>query len=150
MRQGVLLAIGLIMLEVTNVLDKSKCPVCKNKLEAKPAICPSVKYYYSADLDMIDTFDSIPFTKYKQFAVPVRIFLAVVIVMQFFGFYDFLSEFLYFVVVFSILYLINIAFEKSKMSTVNIVERKYPQCELPMDIKVIKYEKCKIQIDVCE
>jgi len=99
---------------------------------------------------MADAFDSIPFTKYKQFAAPVRIFLAGVIAIQLFGLYDFPNELLYFVAVFSVMHLTSITFEKSKMSTVEIAERKCPQCKLPMYSKVIKCEKCKFQVDTDE
>jgi len=37
---GALLAIGLVILGIAAVLDKPKCPACKNKLDGKPSSCP--------------------------------------------------------------------------------------------------------------
>jgi len=99
---------------------------------------------------MADFFDSIPFPHYKKYATPVRIFIAIVVGIQFFGFYDLPDELLYPVAVLGIIHLTSIGFEKSRLSTVEIAERKCPQCKMPMYSKVIKCEKCKFQVDTDE
>ena len=99
---------------------------------------------------MADAFDSIPFTQYKKYATPVRIFIAIIVVIQFFGFYDFPAELLYPVAVLAVLHLTSIGFEKARLSTVEIAERKCRICGKPMYSKVIKCEKCKITIDTDE
>lgn len=99
---------------------------------------------------MADILDSIPFTQYKKYATPVRVFVAIIIGIQFFGVYDLPNEILYPAGVLGILHLTSIVYEKAKLSTVEIAERKCPKCNVPMYSKVIKCEKCKISIDTDE
>ena len=99
----------------------------------------------------MDDFDaSIPFARYKKIATPVRIVLAGIIGVQFFGIFQIPQEVLYPAAVLSIMHLISIGFEKSRLSTVEIAERKCPKCEKPMFSKLIKCEKCGIQLDTEE
>lgn len=64
-----------------------------------------------------------------------------------FGFYQFPTQVLYPVVVLAIGNLLSISIEKAKLSTVKIAERKYKICNKPTYGKIIKCEKCDIQID---
>ena len=57
------------------------------------------------------------------------------------------SEILYPTAVFSAFHLISISYERAKMSTVEIAERKCPQCNVPMYSKIIKCKKCGLQFD---
>jgi len=52
--------------------------------------------------------------------------------------------------VLGVLHLTSIGFEKARLSTVEIAERKCPKCDKSMYSKVIKCEKCKITIDTDE
>lgn len=95
----------------------------------------------------INYFQGLSFLKYKQVAGPVRILLSIIIGLQFFGIYQFPQQVLYIAAIFSITHLTSIAIEKAKLSTVEIGEKKCPSCNLPMYSKVIKCEKCKMQLD---
>lgn len=99
---------------------------------------------------MDDVFYGISFLKYKKFATPLRIILSAIIGIQFFGFYQFPPHVLYPAAILSITNLLSIAVEKAKLSTVEIAERKCPKCDIPMYSKMIKCEKCGIQLDTDE
>lgn len=60
---------------------------------------------------MTDILDALPFTQYKKYASPIRIFVAVVIGIQFFGFYELPNEVLYAAGIFGILHLTSIVYE---------------------------------------
>ena len=98
----------------------------------------------------MDSFDysfGISFLKHKKLVTPVRIFLSAIIGIQFFGIYQFPSQVLYPCAVLAIGNLLSIILEKSKLSTVEVAEEKCPKCKIPMYSKMIKCEKCGIQLD---
>ena len=92
-------------------------------------------------------FQGLTFLKYKKVATPVRIILCIIIGLQFFGIYQFPQQVLYITAIFAITHLTSIAFEKAKLSTVEIAERKCPSCNIPLYSKIIKCEKCNMQYD---
>ncbi len=96
---------------------------------------------------MEDPHLSISLNQYKKLVVPIRIGLSIIIAIQFFGIYDLPTQVLYPAAIFSILHLTSIAYEKAKLSTVEIAERKCKICGFPMYSKIIKCEKCNVQID---
>lgn len=97
-----------------------------------------------------DIFSGISFLKYKKIATPVRIGLAGIVGIQFFGIYQFPPHVLIPAGILAITHLLSIVVEKAKLSTVEIAERKCPRCQKPMYSKIIKCEKCSIQEDTDE
>lgn len=98
-------------------------------------------------MDGFDTSFGISFLKHKKLVTPVRVFLSAVIGVQFFGIYSLPPHVLYPCAVLAIGNLLSIIVEKSKLSTVEVAEEKCPKCEMPMYSKMIKCEKCGIQLD---
>ncbi len=87
------------------------------------------------------------FLKYRKLATPVRIGLSVIIAIHFFGLYQLPPQVLYPSAILAIGNLLSIVVEKAKLATVEIADRKCPKCHISMYSKMIKCEKCSIQID---
>jgi hypothetical protein len=97
-----------------------------------------------------DYLQGLSFLKYKKYSTPIRVAISGIIAVQLFGFYQFPPQILYPVAVLAVGNLLSITVEKAKLSTVEIAERKCKICNIPMYSKMIKCEKCNMQIDTDE
>lgn len=83
----------------------------------------------------------------RKYATPIRVLLAGIVIVHFFHIYTLPDQVLHVAGALIALNLISIAIEKLKMSTVEVKERKCPKCNIPMYSKIIKCQKCGIQLD---